>query len=193
VTAFLVEEMFPLAAAAMLRDTYGHDAVHVAEVGSRRPKTRRSQRLLARKAELSSPRTSRTSPPNVTSCSCSFSRGTSPQGAGRQRRSPRCSTAGQPRSLHWPSLATGRLSSRRLRLCVRRTDGPLMQTAWRIGRFPTCPVVPDVEGIASGPDEGSGQAARSGSRRVSVGFGAVGATRQLCGHGVLPRTAPWVR
>jgi hypothetical protein len=33
VTAFLVDEMFPIAAAAILRDTYGHDAVHVAEVG----------------------------------------------------------------------------------------------------------------------------------------------------------------
>jgi hypothetical protein len=27
--------MFPVAAAALLRDTYGHDAVHVAEVGLR--------------------------------------------------------------------------------------------------------------------------------------------------------------
>jgi hypothetical protein len=33
VTAFLVDEMFPIAAAALLRDLYGHDAVHVAEVG----------------------------------------------------------------------------------------------------------------------------------------------------------------
>jgi hypothetical protein len=33
VTAFLVDEMFPIAAAAHLRDTYGHDAVHVTEVG----------------------------------------------------------------------------------------------------------------------------------------------------------------
>jgi uncharacterized protein DUF5615 len=33
VTGFLVDEMFPMAAAALLRDTYGHDAVHVAEVG----------------------------------------------------------------------------------------------------------------------------------------------------------------
>ena len=32
-TAFLVDEMFPIAAAALLRDSYGHDAVHVAEVG----------------------------------------------------------------------------------------------------------------------------------------------------------------
>lgn len=32
-TAFLVDEMFPMAAAALLRDSYGHDAVHVAEVG----------------------------------------------------------------------------------------------------------------------------------------------------------------
>lgn len=34
-TAFLVDEMFPVAAAALLRDTYGHDAVHVAEAGLR--------------------------------------------------------------------------------------------------------------------------------------------------------------
>ena len=34
-TAFLIDEMFPVAAAALLRDTYGHDAVHVAEAGLR--------------------------------------------------------------------------------------------------------------------------------------------------------------
>ena len=34
-TAFIVDEMFPVAAAVLLRDTYGHDAVHVAEVGLR--------------------------------------------------------------------------------------------------------------------------------------------------------------
>ena len=32
-TAFLVDEMFPAAAAVILRDSYGHDAVHVTEVG----------------------------------------------------------------------------------------------------------------------------------------------------------------
>jgi hypothetical protein len=32
-TAFLVDEMFPSAAAALLREKYGHDAVHVAEAG----------------------------------------------------------------------------------------------------------------------------------------------------------------
>ncbi len=31
-TAFLIDEMFPLAAAVALRDVYGHDAVHVPEV-----------------------------------------------------------------------------------------------------------------------------------------------------------------
>jgi hypothetical protein len=35
VSAFLIDEMFPIAAAALLRDTYGHDAVHVAEAGLR--------------------------------------------------------------------------------------------------------------------------------------------------------------
>jgi Domain of unknown function (DUF5615) len=35
VTAFLVDEMFPTATAELLRTTYGHDAVHVAEVGLR--------------------------------------------------------------------------------------------------------------------------------------------------------------
>ena len=34
-SAFLADEMFPIAAAALLRDTYGHDAVHVAEAGLR--------------------------------------------------------------------------------------------------------------------------------------------------------------
>ena len=34
-SAFLIDEMFPIAAAALLRDTYSHDAVHVAEVGLR--------------------------------------------------------------------------------------------------------------------------------------------------------------
>jgi Domain of unknown function (DUF5615) len=33
VTAFLIDEMFPAAVAALLRDTYGHDAMHVVEVG----------------------------------------------------------------------------------------------------------------------------------------------------------------
>ena len=32
-TAFLVDEMFPAAAAVILRETYGHDAIHVTEVG----------------------------------------------------------------------------------------------------------------------------------------------------------------
>jgi hypothetical protein len=35
VIAFLVDEMFPPAAAEFLRDTYGYDAVHVGEVGLR--------------------------------------------------------------------------------------------------------------------------------------------------------------
>jgi hypothetical protein len=35
VTSFLIDEMFPIATATLLRDTYGHDAVHVAEVGLR--------------------------------------------------------------------------------------------------------------------------------------------------------------
>ena len=34
-TAFLIDEMFPAAAAMVLRETYGHDAVHVTEVGLR--------------------------------------------------------------------------------------------------------------------------------------------------------------
>ena len=34
-TAFLLDEMFPMAAAVALRDTYGHDPVHVSEVGLR--------------------------------------------------------------------------------------------------------------------------------------------------------------
>ena len=34
-TSFLIDEMFPVAAATLLRDTYGHDAVHVAEAGLR--------------------------------------------------------------------------------------------------------------------------------------------------------------
>ena len=34
-SAFLIDEMFPIAAAALLRDTCGHDAVHVAEAGLR--------------------------------------------------------------------------------------------------------------------------------------------------------------
>jgi hypothetical protein len=35
VTSFLLDEMYPPAAAALLRDDYGHDAVHVSEVGLR--------------------------------------------------------------------------------------------------------------------------------------------------------------
>ena len=34
-SAFLIDEMFPIATAALLRDTYGHDAVHVAQAGLR--------------------------------------------------------------------------------------------------------------------------------------------------------------
>lgn len=34
-SAFLIDEMFPIASAVLLRDTYGHDAFHVAEVGLR--------------------------------------------------------------------------------------------------------------------------------------------------------------
>jgi hypothetical protein len=34
-TAFLIDEMFPAAAAGLLRDKYGHDAVHVTEAGLR--------------------------------------------------------------------------------------------------------------------------------------------------------------
>ncbi len=34
-TAFLIDEMFPTSAAVLLRDTYGHDALHVAEIGLR--------------------------------------------------------------------------------------------------------------------------------------------------------------
>jgi uncharacterized protein DUF5615 len=33
VSAFLIDEMFPVATAVLLRETYGHDAVHVAEAG----------------------------------------------------------------------------------------------------------------------------------------------------------------
>jgi Domain of unknown function (DUF5615) len=33
VSAFLIDEMFPMAAAVLLRDTYGRDALHVAEAG----------------------------------------------------------------------------------------------------------------------------------------------------------------
>jgi hypothetical protein len=33
VSAFLVDEMFPPSAAVLLREKYGHDAVHVAEAG----------------------------------------------------------------------------------------------------------------------------------------------------------------
>ena len=34
-TAFLIDEMFPGAVALLLRETYGHDAVHVTEIGLR--------------------------------------------------------------------------------------------------------------------------------------------------------------
>lgn len=32
-SSFLIDEMFPPTAAALLRDSYGHDAVHVSEIG----------------------------------------------------------------------------------------------------------------------------------------------------------------
>lgn len=34
-TAFLIDEMFSVAVALLLRETYSHDAVHVAEIGLR--------------------------------------------------------------------------------------------------------------------------------------------------------------
>ena len=34
-TAFLIDEMFPAAVALLLRETYGHDAVHITEIGLR--------------------------------------------------------------------------------------------------------------------------------------------------------------
>lgn len=34
-TAFLIDEMFPAAVAQLLRETYHHDAFHVAEIGLR--------------------------------------------------------------------------------------------------------------------------------------------------------------
>ena len=34
-SSFLIDEMFPAAAAGLLRDNYGHDAIHVTEVGLR--------------------------------------------------------------------------------------------------------------------------------------------------------------
>ncbi len=34
-TGFLIDEMFPVAAAALLRDSYGRDAIHVAQAGLR--------------------------------------------------------------------------------------------------------------------------------------------------------------
>jgi len=35
--SFTVDEMFPTATAVLLRDTYGYDAVHIAEAGSSDP------------------------------------------------------------------------------------------------------------------------------------------------------------
>jgi hypothetical protein len=35
VSAFLIDEMFPPVVAGLLRETYGHDAVHVVEIGLR--------------------------------------------------------------------------------------------------------------------------------------------------------------
>lgn len=34
-TAFLIDEMFPAAGASLLREKYGHDAIHVTETGLR--------------------------------------------------------------------------------------------------------------------------------------------------------------
>jgi hypothetical protein len=35
VSSFLIDEMFPAASAGLLRDKYGHDAIHVSEAGMR--------------------------------------------------------------------------------------------------------------------------------------------------------------
>ena len=70
-TAFLIDEMFPAAAAEILRTKYGHDAVQVGEVGLGQPTIRRLRRPPGPKAGLSSLRMSRTSPPSATWFWCS--------------------------------------------------------------------------------------------------------------------------
>ena len=65
-TSFLIDEMFPVTAAELLRNTYGQDAVHVVEVGLRQLTTRRSPRPPGPKAGLSLRRMWRISPRSVT-------------------------------------------------------------------------------------------------------------------------------
>ena len=69
-TAFLIDEMFPIATAVLLRDTYGHDAVHVAEVGLRATEDKHVAAVARGEGRAVVTRMSQTSPPNATSCSC---------------------------------------------------------------------------------------------------------------------------
>lgn len=89
-TGFLIDEMFPAAAAELLRDNYQHDAVRVGEIGLRAV----ADALVAATARAQnragwSPRTSPTSPQNAISYWCSYSRRTCPKAAPKQPPSPK--------------------------------------------------------------------------------------------------------
>ena len=71
-TAFLIDEMFPVAAAGLLRTRHGRDAVHVTEAGLRAADDTQVAAAARAKAGLSSLRTSRISPPSATWSWCSF-------------------------------------------------------------------------------------------------------------------------
>ena len=66
VTAFLIDEMFPMAAAEPPRTMYGDDAVHVAEAGLRAAADGKRRRPDGPKAGPPLPGMSRISPPNAT-------------------------------------------------------------------------------------------------------------------------------
>jgi hypothetical protein len=70
VTAFLVDEMFAPTGAVLLRDSYGHDAVHVADIGLRAAEDADVAAVARRRAGRSSPRTSRITPASATWSLC---------------------------------------------------------------------------------------------------------------------------
>jgi uncharacterized protein DUF5615 len=100
VTAFLIDEMFSPSAATLLRDKFGHDAVHVSELGLQAAED--AVVAAAARAEgrvVVTENVAYYAAESTIWSSCSYSRGISPREAGRPRRSLKLSTGGRRISL----------------------------------------------------------------------------------------------
>ena len=162
-SAFLVDEMFPIAAAALLRDTYGHDAVHVSEIGLQA--TEDTQVAAAARAQGRAVVTE-----NVADFAAErdvvlvfILRGTCQQEAGRQRPSRKSSTAGRRPTPSPTSAITGHRRdefAKSHRLFVAWT-GPPIVSALHVRRV--CCTRPDPA-VAVGPGPRSWPDASTSSR-----------------------------